>query len=113
MNITGIDALYYLAKDLDRATAFYRDTLGLKPSAGAVAEFALPDGSTFGLYKPEDGGWHASGGVMFAVADAAAAVRELRERGVTMVDPLETPACFMGFGEDTEGNGFIIHQRKK
>ena len=113
MNVTGIDALYYLVKDLDRATTFYRDVLGLKPAAGAMAEFALPDGATFGLYKPErDADWHASGGVMFAVPDAAAAVSELRGRGISISEPMETPACFMGFGEDTEGNGFIIHQRK-
>lgn len=55
---------------------------------------------------------------MFAVDDAKAAVELYRSRGVEFmgegdefVD--ETPICFMAFGKDSEGNSFIIHQRKR
>ena len=47
--ITGIDATYYLAKDLVRATAFYRDLLGLTPTMEVpdfVTEFTFPGGET-------------------------------------------------------------------
>jgi hypothetical protein len=55
MQITGIDALTYMVKDLARAIAFYRDVLQLPlaPTIGENgAEFELPDGSTFELLEP-------------------------------------------------------------
>ncbi|MFY9781542.1 MAG: VOC family protein [Candidatus Baltobacteraceae bacterium] len=116
--ISGIDATYYTVKDLERATAFYRDVLGLSVThevPGMVTEFSFGGGETFGLYKTGEEEWHASGGVMFAVPDVPGAVAELKGRGVAFagdgyVD--ETPVCFMAFGQDSEGNGFILHQRK-
>jgi lactoylglutathione lyase len=114
--ITGLDLAAYLVKDPARSIAFYRDVLGLVPTAiddeGRGAEFTLSDGSTFGVWRP-DQAEHAPGGcVMFAVGDAKAAVQRLRERGATVTDPEETPVCFMAFGQDPDGNGFCIHQRK-
>ena len=44
-----------------------------------------------------------------------AAVAELRDRGVVFNDDgeiEETLVCYMAFGNDSEGNGFILHQRK-
>jgi predicted enzyme related to lactoylglutathione lyase len=116
--VTGIDASYYLAKDLARATAFYKDVMGLIPTMevpGCVSEFTFPNGETFGLYKPQDGSWHQGSGVMFAVADCRAKVDELKARGVKFEDDgklEDTPVCYMAFGEDSEGNNFIVHQRK-
>ena len=113
--ITGIDMAGYLVTDPARAIAFYRDRLGLQPTEldaeGRGAEFTLPDGSTFGVWRdpeaPSSGGF-----VMFTVGDAKATVAALRERGVGISDPMETPVCFMAFGDDPDGNGFIVHQRK-
>jgi predicted enzyme related to lactoylglutathione lyase len=42
-------------------------------------------------------------------------VAELRGRGVAFQadgEIEETPVCFMAFATDSEGNGFILHQRK-
>lgn len=81
--VTGIDASYYLAKDLARATAFYKDMLGLVPTMEApdfVTEFTFPGGETFGLYKTAE--FSPSGGVMFAVADVKATMEQLKSRGV-------------------------------
>jgi len=50
---------------------------------------------------------------MFAVDDAQAAVAEIRKRGANVGDVFESPVCYMAIGEDPEGNGFIIHQRKQ
>lgn len=59
---TGIDAHQYLAKDLKRAIAFYRDVIGLQPSSGSQwdhgTEFQLGDGSTFGVFAMPDGSWY-------------------------------------------------------
>lgn len=115
--ISGIDATYYLVKDLERATAFYRDKLGLSATLeipGFVTEFTFGGGETFGLYKSNDDEWHISGGVMFAVPDVRTAVAELKELGVAFTGDghiEETPVCLMAFGQDSEGNGFILHQR--
>ena len=113
--ITGMDMAAYLVSDPERAIAFYRDVLGLTPTEfdkeGRGAEFTLADGSTFGVWKPDDG--KTSGGtIMFAVGDARAAVERFRGRGAALSDPMETPVCFMAFGADPDGNGIIIHQRK-
>jgi predicted enzyme related to lactoylglutathione lyase len=114
--ITGLDLSAYLVSDPARAIAFYRDVLGLQPTEvdeqGRGAEFTLADGQTFGVWKPDNG--PTSGGVvMFAVADCQAAVARIRANGGTVGDPQETPVCHMAFGNDPDGNGFIIHQSKK
>jgi predicted enzyme related to lactoylglutathione lyase len=118
VTVSGIDATYYLVKDLERASAFYRDKLGLAPTLEIpdfVTEFTFGGGETFGLYKSSESEWHASGGVMFAVPDVPGAVAELKALGVAFTGDgyvEETPVCFMAFGQDSEGNGFILHQRK-
>jgi catechol 2,3-dioxygenase-like lactoylglutathione lyase family enzyme len=112
--IKGIDITAYLVKDPQASIAFYRDVLGMKPTAiddgGRGAEFTLADGSTFGVWKPEEDG--SGGAIMFAVDDAKAAVEHYRARGLQLSDVAESPVCFMAFGQDPEGNAIIIHQRK-
>ena len=114
--ISGIDIHTYLVKDPARAIAFWRDTMGLKLTTQydeSGAEFELPDGSMFGLWKMDDGSWTAGSGIMFAVPDVAVAVTELKAKGVKILDHVEeTPACTMAFGEDSEGNAFVLHKRK-
>ncbi len=114
--ITGIDLFGCLVGDPARAIAFYRDVLGMTPTEvddrGRGAEFTLPDGSTFGVWDGRDFGKTSGPAVMFAVADIQAAVALFRERGANLGDPFETPVCFMAVGDDPDGNGVIVHQRK-
>jgi predicted enzyme related to lactoylglutathione lyase len=116
MTVTGIDASYYYAKNFDRAVSFYTTLIGSAPLTlvpGTFAEWDFPSGEAFGLYKGEE--HRECNGVMFAVADVAASVDELRARGVRFDGDgaiEETPACHMAFGRDSEGNGFILHKRK-
>jgi predicted enzyme related to lactoylglutathione lyase len=116
MNVSGIDASYYYAKDLDRAVAFYTALLGAPPVASypdTFAEWVFPGGEAFGLYKGQH--YEHCDGLMFAVDDVAAAVAELRARGVAFAGDgaiEDTPVCHMAFGTDSEGNGFILHKRK-
>jgi predicted enzyme related to lactoylglutathione lyase len=113
--IKGIDVHAYLVKDPARATAFYRDTLGLPASVEMPqgAEFELADGATFGIWQMQDGSWHPSAGVMFAVDDLHQAAEYYRQRGVKFLDgPIDTGSCFMAVCEDTEGNTFLLHQRR-
>jgi predicted enzyme related to lactoylglutathione lyase len=112
--IKGIDIAAYLVKDPKAAITFYRDILGMKPTEvddeGRGAEFTLADGSTFGVWKPEDG--ETGGAVMFSVDDARGAVEHYRARGLAVSDVTESPVCYMAFAADPEGNAIIIHQRK-
>ena len=114
--VRGIDITTYLVKDVPRAKAFYSDVMGFvvtQEYGEQGAEFTFPDDTTFGLWKMEDGTWYPGHGVMFAVDDLKAALEHYRGRGVKFEDhPIESPACFMAFGEDSEGNHFILHQRK-
>ncbi|MGH7706835.1 MAG: VOC family protein [Vulcanimicrobiaceae bacterium] len=116
--VRGVDASYYLAQDLPRATKFYSELLGAPPTMGDPAmfsEWTFPNGESFGVYKPTDE-FHPSGGVMFAVDDVAAAVGAAKARGVTFDNGGElydSPHCTMGFGTDSEGNNFILHHRKE
>jgi predicted enzyme related to lactoylglutathione lyase len=112
--ITGIDLAAYFTADPARSIAFYRDVLGMTPTEideqGRGAEFTLADGSTFGVWKPEEA---ASGAcVMLAVSDIGQALAEFRKRGGQFSEPEETPVCRMAFGSDPDGNTIIIHQRK-
>ena len=114
MNVKGIDATYYWVKDLARATDFYTWLLGSPPSVAmpdVFAEWTFAGGESFGLYK---GSEHVHcDGVMFGVDDVKATVAALRAKGHKAEEHVEeTPVCFMGFAEDSEGNGFILHHRK-
>ncbi|BDE06777.1 hypothetical protein WPS_20530 [Vulcanimicrobium alpinum] len=66
----------------------------------------LPGGEAFGAYKGQE--FRTSDGLMFAVDDMYAFVREARARGI---DIDGTPVCQMAFGKGSEGNGFIFHHR--
>jgi predicted enzyme related to lactoylglutathione lyase len=115
--IVGVDIFGPSTSDGRRLIAFYRDVLGMTPTAGGEgddtgAEFELADGATFGVYQPEEA---ASGGgytALFAVGDIHAAVAHFRANGAELSDPMETPVCFMSVGKDPDGNEFVIHQRK-
>lgn len=118
MKVHGIDATYYTARDLPRLTTFYAELLGASPEIqvpGRIAEWSFGDGSSFGLYGMESASGNG-GSVMFAVGNVAEAVREAAGRGVKFHEGGEvtdTPECHMAFGEDPEGNQFILHARKR
>jgi predicted enzyme related to lactoylglutathione lyase len=114
--ISGIDVHCYLVKEPSRAIKFYRDVLGLpltRELDGNGAEFELGDGSTFGLWRMQDGSWHPNNGVMFAVKDIEQAVEGYCKRGGKLMGEIfDNDHCRMAICEDTEGNGFILHQLK-
>ena len=116
--VKGMDAAYYTVKDLDRATKFYNALLSMEPtiSVGDVAvEYTFPNGETFGLYKSPTMIGRRTAACLFAVDDLAAAVAEHKARGVKFEGDghiENTPVCFMAFGDDSEGNNFILHQHK-
>jgi predicted enzyme related to lactoylglutathione lyase len=114
--ITGVDIFGPATGDAKRLIGFYRDVLGMTPTAiddnEHGAEFELADGTTFGVWQPEDARTGNGYSALFAVTDINAAVARFRAQGATLGDPFETPVCFMSFGKDPDGNEFGIHQRK-
>jgi len=115
--ITGVDATYYLTKDLGAATTFYSNLLGFDATMhipSTVSEWTFPSGETFGVYQPEEASnFRPGGGVLFHVADFNASLAACKAMGVPFDDhPAETPMCLMAFGQDPDGNNFILHQPK-
>jgi predicted enzyme related to lactoylglutathione lyase len=115
----GIDAVYYMTRDFNRARKFYEGVLGLKPArqqsneGNDWVEYELGDGSTFGLGHMSGEEFHGSGGAMFAVPDVKQALDLAKESGATVVwDVMEMPECSMAWAIDTEGNSFGLHHRK-
>ncbi|PZR59577.1 MAG: hypothetical protein DLM50_00250 [Candidatus Meridianibacter frigidus] len=117
--VKGIDATYYTVEDLDGCTKFYSQVLGLEPAvtvSGMFAEWTFDDDSSFGLYKSEQKPASRSGSAMFRVDDPYSAAEHLKSMKAHIAHGEDAvgdfPTCFMVFGEDPEGNQFIIHKRK-
>lgn len=115
--VTGIDMTGYMVKDTKRALDFYRSVLGLEPTTlypnDMGAEYEFSDGTTFGIWNPGDRmPWRSGSGVMFAIDDLDAAVRNAKEHGVPIHMEHESPVCFMAMTEDSEGNHIVLHKRK-
>lgn len=120
MKVLGTDFVIYQSNDVARSVAFYRDVLGLKLEGHWEeidwAEFAAPP-TTLALWNPaktvgapaETGG----GSIALAVDDVAAAVEELKAKGVTIAAELmDTPVCEMAVIVDPDGNRVLLHHRK-
>src|SRR5688572_5192721 len=119
MQVRGVDFILLGVADVERSRQFYKDTLGLKP-AGEWPPYwyEFDAGSStiaIGTPPPEAPQPPYAGGTTFAlaVADAKAAMEELRAKGVPVVQDIsETRVCFMGLIADPDGNMIWLHQRK-
>jgi predicted enzyme related to lactoylglutathione lyase len=114
--VKEIAFLAYSVRDVPAATAFYRDTLGLK-TGDLVSEHWVEfdvGGVTFGIGNGEPLGFipGQSTGLMLEVEDAAAERKRLFDLGVAIEEVNESPVCWMAFFTDPEGNKLGIHQRK-
>jgi catechol 2,3-dioxygenase-like lactoylglutathione lyase family enzyme len=106
------------ARDLTRATAFYRDTLGLKLAIEAPGMVFFQVGSLMlMLGPPENAEFDHPGSLLyFRTGDIAAAHAALVERGVTFRDQPHVihragdRALWMAFFEDSEGNLLALMQ---
>ncbi len=111
MELSQIGQVAVRALDLERATAFYRDTLGL-PFLFAVPGLAFFDchGVRLMLDRPEGEFDHASSVLYFKTADIHGDTVTLKARGVEFVqDPhliakMPDHELWMSFFRDSEGN---------
>jgi predicted enzyme related to lactoylglutathione lyase len=107
-------------RDVARAEAFYRDTLGL-PHVFTFGDLAFFDagGVRIYLHRMAEADWRTSSVLYFLVDDIAAAFDELRARGVNvtgaphMIFRHDDTGIeeWLAFFEDTEGNLLAITSR--
>ena len=113
--IKGVSSVWVPVEDMDRATAFYRDTLGLEITEhdGGWAE-ADANGVKIGLNAGEQEGAGADGGPVIAFEPSEgidAAVEELRSRGVEFPAEIsDHPWGRVATFEDSEGNDLQIYE---
>ena len=117
--VTGVDFVSVPTRDLERAVAFYGDTLGLRRTTYRpernFAEFdtrtvtlSIVDPERMGIGSFERNANH----VALQVDDVAAARATLEGRGVEfMGDILDTGVCHMAFFADPDGNALMLHHR--
>ncbi|HLY85953.1 MAG TPA: VOC family protein [Gaiellaceae bacterium] len=117
MEVEHVDFISVPVTDLQRSTAWYRDTLGLPQTGeGGFPEFRLGDNVFLYLIDPTSiGGTFTKGHgspIALRVADVAETRSELEGRGIEFSDePYDTGVCHMAPFDDPDGNRFMLHRR--
>jgi len=118
MNVTGTDFVVVPITDVDRARAFYGNTLGLPFSIqyGSMPGFEYETGSlTLALLEMSAFGqeFRPNGGpIALRVDDVHAARAELEAAGVQFHgDIVDSGVCHQAFFADPDGNPLILHHR--
>lgn len=116
--ITGTDFITIATKDIDAATAFYRDVLGLPilKRWGDMPTVEFETGNlTIAVMQSDAFGveFRANNHPLeFHVEDFEAARAELASRGVEFKgETLDSGVCHQAFFEDPDGNTLAIHHR--
>jgi len=116
--ISGVDFVPLPTRDLERAVAFYGETLGLRRSVYRpernFAEFEtgnltlnVMNAEAMGLEHVRSANW-----VALHVDDVAEARERLEAAGVEFQgDTLDTGVCHMAFFSDPDGNALMLHHR--
>ncbi|HSN88591.1 MAG TPA: VOC family protein [Thermoanaerobaculia bacterium] len=102
--------------DIERATAFYRDVLGMRHlfQAGPKLSFFDCGGIRLMLSLPEDGFDHPGSILYYKVDDIRAAYESIRGRGAEFVGEPHLVAkmpdheLWMAFLKDSEGNTLAL-----
>ena len=118
--IRRIGQIAVTAKDVSRATAFYRDVLGIQFlfSAGPNLAFFEAGGVRLMLTAGENEEFAGTSTVYFVVDDIAAAVDGLRGRAEVKDEPhliaeMDDHDLWMCFFNDTEGNMMAFMEERK
>ena len=117
MQVERTDFVSVPVTDVERATGFYRDTLGLEQvSVDGWPEFQLGENVSLYLIDPTNIGSTFQGPhtahIALRVPDVADTRRELEERGVEFEgETLDTGVCHMAFFRDPDGNQLMLHRR--
>ena len=110
----GFHFVMFLCDDLARARAFYESLFGLAASSTAndyFVEYPLADGGAFALACVPGQARVPTGGAMFGVPDAEAAIARVEALGGKLIARYGGERCTSGWCSDVEGNSFGVHQR--
>ena len=117
MIVERTDFVSVPVRDLEKSTAWYRETLGLpQVTEGGWPEFQLGENVSLYLIDPTNIGQsfaapHSSH-IALRVPDVEEARRALEEKGVEFHgDVLDTGVCHMAFFSDPDGNALMLHRR--
>ncbi|MGE0553299.1 MAG: VOC family protein [Gemmatimonadales bacterium] len=117
LNGASIGQIAIAVQDVDRAVAFYRDSLGLPLlfQAPPGLAFFQTGGTRLMLSRPESAEFdHPASILYFKVDDVEASHRQLSGRGVEFVDQphvvhrTDQMELWMTFFKDGEGNTFAL-----
>jgi catechol 2,3-dioxygenase-like lactoylglutathione lyase family enzyme len=111
MRVEQVDFVSVPTRDIERATAFYRDVLGLE--SGAEGEVETPN-VTLSFWQPErDGEAFApnAAGIALRVSDVRSACDDFVAGGGELIGIEDSGVCHMGFCRDLDGNTLILHRR--
>ncbi len=114
LSLNTIGQISMNVSDIDRATEFCRDTMGLKFLFSALPglSFFDPDGVRLMLAEPEQSGNEPSGNAVlyYTAPDVQQATETLRSRGEKIagephvIHSTDTYDLWMSFFEDPDGN---------
>lgn len=114
--VKDVAFIAYSVRDVPKATAFYRDVVGLKPGESFGDHWVEFDvgSTTFGVGNGEALGFTpgTSTGMTFEVDNIAAMREDLIKHNVSVSELHDFPNCSAVFATDPEGNRFSLHQRK-
>jgi catechol 2,3-dioxygenase-like lactoylglutathione lyase family enzyme len=117
MQVERTDFVSVPVTDLERSTAWYRDTLGLEQTGhGRWPEFRLGENAFLYLLDPTNIGQEFrephTAATALRVADVASAKAELESKGVVFDgEVFDTGVCHMAPFRDPDGNAFLLHRR--
>ena len=117
MIVERTDFISVPVTDVERSTAWYRDTLGIEQIGNpGFPEFQLGENISMYLIDMESIGQSFtaphSAHIALRVPDVAAARAELEDRGIEFHgDVLDTGVCHMAFFSDPDGNALMLHRR--
>ena len=117
MIIERTDFISVPVTDMERATRFYEETLGLpKISTRGFPEFQLGENVSVYLLQMENLGSKFTAPhtahVALRVADVEEARRELEAKGVEFHgETRDSSVCHMAFFTDPDGNALMLHRR--
>ena len=103
-------------QDMERAKAFYRETLGMhSPNWDAPWPEIETGNVSLYLVDPTRVGWEFAphtAHIALRVADVAEARSELQASGVEFEGEIhDSGVCHMSFFKDSEGNRLMLHRR--
>lgn len=118
--ITGVDFVAIPTRDIEKAAAFYGETLGLTRSVYMpernFAEFETGN-LTLTIMNPEKMGreHHVFNGPLALHVDDVSATRAaLESRGISFGgETFDSGVCHMAFFSDPDGNALMLHHRYK